>query len=96
MYPSKESVLRAVGQPQDLTAAAVFLLKNRRVEVKVVVADVPKKKYAKQVIGLKDVARIRASGAGGLVEWERLFETDRDWWVNVLQMEPFEGGETFP
>ena len=25
-----------------------------------------------------------------------MFDTDRDWWKQVLQMEPFEGGETLP
>ena len=58
VYPSKESMLRAVGNPQDLVPAAVFLLMNRRVEVKVPVGSVPKKKYTTQVIGLKDVVRI--------------------------------------
>ena len=38
----------------------------------------------------------RSAGSGVIVVWEDLFDTDRDWWVRVLQMEPFPGGETMP
>ena len=31
-----------------------------------------------------------------LVLWEDLFDTDRDWWIMVLQMQPFPVGETMP
>ena len=38
----------------------------------------------------------RSAGAGGLILWENLFDTDRDWWLSVLQMEPFKEGVTMP
>jgi hypothetical protein len=34
---------------------------------------------------------------GGItIWWEHTFNTDRDWWILVLQMEPFVGGEALP
>jgi hypothetical protein len=31
----------------------------------------------------------RLSGSGIIIQWEDMFNNDRDWWIMVLQMEPF-------
>jgi hypothetical protein len=109
-YPSKESVLLSIGQIPDLTGAAAFLLKNRRVPLTLRVEDHGKLTHA--VLRLTEVEKIspavvfwtakqiemqyRSAGSGGLILWESLFDTDRDWWLNVLQMEPFKQGATLP
>ena len=66
----------------------------------------------RQLLRLTDVARIvpsvvywttkqidmqyRACGAGGLIEFERLFANDLEWWEKVLDMRPIPGIETLP
>ena len=57
-YPSKESALLAIGQAQDLVSAAIFLLKNRRVEVSVLVDDNGKRQRTRQILRLTDAAKV--------------------------------------
>jgi hypothetical protein len=82
------------------------------VEVVFFVDDGSKRQKARQALKVTDVARVslamvywnlkqleshyRLEGASIIVEWECRFNNDYDWWVMVLGMEPFPGGETFP
>ena len=109
-YPTKESVMLAIGNMQDVPGATTFLLRNERIQVMVSVDN--GRSVAKQILKLTDVARIvpsvvywttkqidmqyRACGSGGLIEFERLFDTDLEWWENVLGMQPIPGIETLP
>jgi hypothetical protein len=111
-YPSEESAIRATGQVHDLVGAALFLLGDRQVEVVFIVDDGTKRRRTKQTPKLTEVSRVslamvfwnakqmedqyRLEGANIMIGWENLFNTDRDWWIMVLQMEPFPGGETLP
>jgi hypothetical protein len=77
------------------------------VKVNVQVDDHGRRKQTHQILRLKEVAKVslavvywtskqletqyRASGSGVIIQWEDLFDTDRDWWIMVLQMEPFLG-----
>ena len=44
----------------------------------------------------KQIADQYRTGGGTLVTWESTFDTDRDWWLRILNMEPFPGGGTLP
>jgi hypothetical protein len=111
-YPSKESAIRATGQLQDLVSASLFHLANRQVEVNIIVDDNGKRRRTRQTLRLSEVKKVslamvirtqkqmeqqyRLSGSGISITWEDMFNNDREWWIMVLQMEPFIGGETMP
>jgi hypothetical protein len=111
-YPSKESAVRAIGPLQDLVGATLFSLKNRQVEAVFMVDNEGRKQRAKQTLLITDVAKVspalvywnvkqlerqyRLEGGGIVIGWNYTFNTDRDWWILVLQMEPFRGGEALP
>jgi hypothetical protein len=70
-----------------------------------------KRQKAKQTLRLTDVAKVSPAlvywtvrqlerqyrlDGGVIIWWEHTCNTDRDWWILVLQMEPFRGGEALP
>jgi hypothetical protein len=61
------------------------------------ITDVAKVSPALVYWNVKQLERqYRLEGGGIIIGWECTFNTDRDWWMLVLQMEPFRGGEALP
>ena len=104
--------MRAIGPLQDLVGATIFSLKNRLIEVVLMVDSEGRKQRAKQTLFLTEVRKVspalvywnvkqlerqyRLEGGGIIIGWNCTFNTDRDWWILVMQMEPFRGGEVLP
>ena len=93
-YPSKESVIRAIGPLVDLVGATLFMIGNHKVEVAFMVDSEGKRWKAKQTLRLTDVAKVspalvywnvrqlerqyRLDGRV-IIWWEHTCNTDRDW-----------------
>ena len=74
-------------------------------EVNIVVDDNGRRRRTRQTLRLNEVEKVslamvfwtvkqmeqqyRLSGSGIISTWEDMFDNDRDWWIMVLQMEPF-------
>ena len=57
-YPSKESVIRAIGPLVDLVGAALFLIGIHKVEVSFMVDSEGRRNRARQTLRLTDVAKV--------------------------------------
>ena len=100
--------MRAISALQDLVGATLFFLGARQVEVVFIVDNGGKKQKARQTLKVTEVSSVSLAlvylNVKQLESHYRLegssivctFNTDRDWWILVLQMEPFRGGETLP
>ena len=110
-YPSKESVIQAIGPLVDLVGSSLCLIGIHKVEVNFMVDREGRRNRARQTLRLTDVAKVSPAvvywnmkqinqqyglNGGVIIWWEHLLNTDRDWWILVLQMEPFKGGEALP
>jgi hypothetical protein len=95
----------------DLVGSTLFLIGIHKVEVNFMVDREGRRNRARQILRLTDVAKVSPAvvywnvkqidqqyGLNGhvIVWWDHLFNTDRDWWILVLHMEPFVGGEALP
>ena len=103
--------MRAIGPLVDLVGATLFMIGNHKVEVSFMVDSEGKRYKSKQILRLTDVAKVSPAlvywnvkqlerqyrlDGGVIIWWEHTCNTDRDWWILVLQMEPFRGGEALP
>jgi hypothetical protein len=95
----------------DLVGSTLYLIGIEKVEVNFMVDREGRRNRARQTLQLIDVAKVSPAvvywnvkqinqqyglNGGVLIWWDHLPNTDRDWWLLVLQTEPFEGGETLP
>jgi hypothetical protein len=94
-----------------LVGSSLFLIGIHKVEVNFMVDREGRRNRARQTLRLTDVAKVSPAvvywnvkqidqqyglNGGVIIWWEHLLNTDRDWWILVLQMEPFKGGEALP